>query len=84
MTYEILFSPAAVRYFKKIRDAGLSEAYETALVAMAANPYVGKPKRGDLAGVYGYYEADARQLVVILAGTRDNFYDELKRYIRHT
>ena len=54
-------------------------------------------KTGDLAGMYGYdiynnktnYELAyrVRQLddliiIVIMAGTRENFYEELKRYIR--
>lgn len=53
-------------------------------MTMAAKPYVGRLKRGDLAGVYGHdvrhkginyeiayriYESDVRKLVVILAGT---------------
>lgn len=55
-------------------------------------------KAGDLAGVYGYdiyynktnYELaytveyrDNKIIVVILAGTRENFYDELKRYMKN-
>jgi hypothetical protein len=52
---------------------------------------------GDLAGIYGYdvyysgtnyeiayrvYEDGDKIVVVILAGTRENFYDELKRYMK--
>lgn len=53
-------------------------------------------KTGDLAGVYGYdiyyqgvnYEMayivdyDENGNVIILAGIRESFYDELKRYIK--
>ena len=56
----------------------------------------GDPKKGDLASVYGYdvyhngtnyeiaYTIDVDEqgdiVLFILAGTRENFYDELKRY----
>ncbi len=59
---------------------------------------VGEQKKGDLAGIYGYdiyhngtnYEIaysiredeDGNLILVILAGTREQFYQELKRYIR--
>ncbi|PMC34642.1 plasmid stabilization protein [Bacillus sp. UMB0899] len=59
---------------------------------------VGEQKKGDLAGIYGYdmyhngtnYEVaytvqedeDGNLIVVILVGTREQFYQELKRYIR--
>lgn len=60
------------------------------------DPFVGKNKTGDLVGVMGYdvrhqgtnYEiaytteenADGQTIVVIMAGTRENFYEQLKRY----
>ena len=56
---------------------------------------VGDPKKGDLQGVYGYdvhyqktnyeiaYKIERDQegnvIIIILAGTRENFYNELKR-----
>jgi mRNA interferase RelE/StbE len=59
---------------------------------------VGESKKGDLAGVYGYdiyhngtnYEIaysiqvdeEGNLVLVILAGTREQFYQELKRYIK--
>lgn len=57
----------------------------------------GELKKGDLAGIYGYdvfynktnyeisykiYEEDGKIVVVILAGTRENFYEELKKYLK--
>ena len=58
---------------------------------------IGEPKTGDLAGLYGYdiyynktnyelaytveYEGE-KIIVVVMAGTRENFYDELKRYMK--
>ena len=84
------------KYFKKIREKGLKAAFRTALQTIAENPYTGKSKTGDLSGVYGYdvyynktnyeiayyiYEDDGKAVVVIMVGTRENFYDELKRYL---
>lgn len=95
--YEILFSPQAERFFKKIKEKPLKEAYKTALLKLRENPYIGQPKRGDLAGIYGYdvkykgvnyeiaytiSEINGKKIVVLLAGTRENFYKQLKRYIK--
>ncbi len=95
--YEILFSPASERFFKKVKEKALKEAYKKALLKISENPYIGKPKRGDLAGIYGLNvkyqginyeiaytisEVNGKKVVVLLAGTRENFYEELKRYIK--
>src|SRR5690606_10001251 len=80
--YELLFSPQAERYFKKVKEKPLKEAYKTALLKIRENPYIGHPKRGDLAGIYGYdvrykginyeiaytiCETDGKKVVVLLA-----------------
>lgn len=95
--YELRYLPGAERYFKKIKDKGLKAAFRTALERLAENPYIGQAKTGDLAGVYGFdvyynktnyeiayriYEEDGKIVVVLLAGTRENFYKELKRYMK--
>lgn len=95
--YEILFSPQAERFFKKIKDKSLKEAYKVSLLKLKENPYIGQPKRGDLAGIYGLdvkhkgvnyeiaytiNEANGKKVIVLLAGTRENFYEQLKRYIK--
>ncbi|HHU30357.1 MAG TPA: type II toxin-antitoxin system mRNA interferase toxin, RelE/StbE family [Firmicutes bacterium] len=94
--YEILFTPQAERFFKKIKEKPLKEAYKTALLKLKKNPYIGQPKRGDLAGIYGYdvkyksvnyeiaytvSEVNGKKIVVLLAGTRENFYEQLKRFL---
>lgn len=94
--YEILFTPQAERFFKKIKEKPLKEAYKTALLKLKKNPYIGQPKRGDLAGIYGYdvkyksvnyeiaytiSEVNGKKIVVLLAGARENFYEQLKRYL---
>jgi mRNA interferase RelE/StbE len=95
--YEILFSPQAERFFKKIKERPLKEAYKTALLELKENPYIGQPKRGDLADIYGFdvkykgvnyeiaytiSEVNGKKIIVLLAGTRENFYEQLKRYIK--
>ena len=58
----------------------------------------GVPKKGDLSGIYGYdvyhqgsnYEIayrldtddDGNIILILLAGNRENFYDQLKRYMK--
>ena len=95
--YEILFSPQAERFFKKLKEKPLKNAYKTALLKLSKNPYIGQAKRGDLSGVYGFdvkykginyeiaytiNEVDGKKILVLLAGTRENFYEQLKRYIK--
>lgn len=94
--YELRYMPGAERYFKKVKEKGLKQAYRKALGEIAENPYSGEAKVGDLAGVYckdvyynktnyevayRIYEESGKIVVVILAGTRENFYKELKRHM---
>ena len=94
MTADVRFlSPAA-----KLKDKRLKALYQAAIDEIRHDHMVGQMKAGDLAGVYGYdiyynktnYELaytveyrDNKISVVILAGTRENFYDELKRYMKN-
>ncbi|NSW93054.1 MAG: type II toxin-antitoxin system RelE/ParE family toxin [Firmicutes bacterium] len=95
--YEIRFTRAAENYLKKVKEKGLKKAFQRALIEISSDPYIGELKTGDLAGVYFYdvyysktnyelayriYEEEGQMVVVILAGTRENFYDELKRYMK--
>ena len=95
--YELLFSPQAERFFKKMKEKPLKEAYKKAFLELKKNPYMGQPKRGDLAGIYGLdvkykgvnyeiaytiSEVNGKKVVVLLAGTRENFYQQLKRYLK--
>ena len=95
--YELKFLPGTERYFKKVKEKGLKAAFRKALEAIQNDPYIGEAKVGDLAGVYGFdvfynrtnyeiayriYEENGHLVVVILAGTRENFYQELKRYMK--
>jgi mRNA interferase RelE/StbE len=60
---------------------------------MPTTPEIGEPKRGDLAGVYVYkfktnaqlmllaYEYDPATRMLLLLGSHENFYRELKRSV---
>ena len=95
--YEISYSRSAERYFKKIRDKRLLGTFKDTIDKLKNDPYIGTQKVGDLRGIYGYdvkykevkyelayriYEENGRLVVIILAGTRENFYEELKRLIK--
>ncbi|MDR2868831.1 MAG: type II toxin-antitoxin system RelE/ParE family toxin [Deferribacteraceae bacterium] len=94
--YEISYSKASEKYFKKIRDRNLLAAFKAAIDKIKDNPEIGTQKIGDLHGIYGYdvmlnsinYELayrfyeEKRLVVIILVGTRENFYKELKRLIK--
>jgi mRNA interferase RelE/StbE len=95
--YDIKYTSAAEKYFRKIKEKGLREAFSKALNEISSDPYIGEKKRGDLAGIVGFdvyynktnyeiayriYEQHGQLVVVILAGTRENFYNEIKRYMK--
>lgn len=94
---EIRFMKPAARFLKKIKDNKLKGLFRKALENLAQDPTLGQGKTGDLAGIRSYdvyynktnyelaytviVEGDAI-IVVIMAGTRENFYEELKRYMK--
>jgi mRNA interferase RelE/StbE len=95
--YKISYSGAAEKYLKKIKDKQLLSAFRGAIDKIKIDPYIGNQKVGDLRGIYGYdvkygginyelayriYEEGDGYIVVILAGTRENFYEELKRLVK--
>lgn len=94
---EVRFLPPAAKFLKKLKDKKLKQLYKEAIDRIREDHTVGEEKTGDLQGVYGYdiyynktnYElaytveyAEGKIIVVIMAGTRENFYDTLKRYMR--
>jgi len=95
--YELRYLKPALRFFKKIREKGLQDGFRIALEKIAVNPYIGEQKKGDLVGIWCYdvfynktnyeiayriYEEDEKLIVVIMATARENFYEELKRYMK--
>lgn len=96
MVYEIRILPKANKYIKKLKEKILLKKLKEAILEIQKNPYIGEMKKGDLAGIYGFdvfynntnYEISYKIypnkniIVVILIGTRENFYQELKNYIQ--
>ena len=94
---EIRFLPQAEKYLKKIKDKRLRKLFSDVFTMIREDPEIGEAKVGNLSGVYGYdvyynktnYEVaytieyvEDKVIVVILAGTRENFYEQLKRYMK--
>lgn len=94
---EVRFLPPAAKFLKKMKDKNLKSLYQEAIDKIREDHTIGQEKTGDLSGIYGYdiyynktnYElayrieyTDNKIIVVIMAGTRENFYDELKRYMK--
>ena len=96
--YDLRYKPSAEKYFKKLKNKGMILVFKDALTEISKDPYnAGKAKTGDLKGIYcrdvfynkvnyeiayQIFEEDGNYVVVILAGTRENFYNELKRYLQ--
>ena len=94
---EIRFLPPAAKFLKKLKDKKLKALYKDAIDKILKDHTVGELKTGDLQGIYGYdiyynrtnYElaytveyVDNKIVIVIMAGTRENFYEELKKYMK--
>ena len=94
---DVRFLPPAAKFIKKLKDKKLKMLYQEAVDKIRRDHTVGEAKPGDLCGVYGYdiyynrtnYELaytveylEDKVIVVIMAGTRENFYDQLKQYMR--
>lgn len=92
---EVRFLLPAAKFLKKLKDKKLKSLYREAVDKIREDYTVGEAKTGDLSGVYGYdiyynktnYELaytveylEDTVVVVIMAGTRENFYDQLKQY----
>lgn len=95
---DLIILPGAARYLKKLKEKALKDAFQKEIDAIRIDPYLGEAKTGDLAGIYCrdvFYsrtnyelaytliEKDNETVVVLLAGARENFYNELKRYMKN-
>ena len=94
--FEIRFLPPAANFIKKLKDKKLKSLFREAIEKIRTDYKIGELKSGDLSGVYCYdifYNKTNYELaytvisegnnivVVIMAGTRENFYKQLKRYM---
>ncbi len=87
---QVTQSSAFARGYKKLHPKQKQDV-DAAVHAIVADPLAGEPKRGDLAGVYVYkfksqtqllllaYEFDPKTRHLLLLGSHENFYRELKR-----
>ena len=98
MMAKLIILPPAARYLKKLKEKPLKDKFKATIDQLLLDPYLGDPKTGELSGVYCcdiFYnktnyelaytviEENGEIVVIILAGTRENFYEELKRYMQH-
>ena len=86
----VLQSAAFARAYKKLHNNQKLDV-DHAVEVIITMPEMGEPKRGDLAGVHVYkfkssnqlmllaYEFDPSSRTLLLLGSHENFYRELKR-----
>ena len=94
--HRLIVLPPAAKFIKKIKNKNLKALFHKNLLEIAKNPYIGERKTGDLQGLFCYdfyynkvnYEVaytieedPEKVVVVILSGSRENFYEQLKRYM---
>lgn len=89
-TIHVLQSVAFARAYKKLHHNRRLDV-DAAVEKIVQDPQVGEPKRGDLAGTYVYkfksqsqlillaYEFDPKTRFLLLLGSHENFYEQLKR-----
>lgn len=87
---QVLQSAAFSRVYKKLHKNQKADV-DAAVAIIVDSPELGEPKRGDLAGVYVYkfksqnqlmllaYEYDPHTRMLLLLGSHENFYRDLKR-----
>ena len=94
----VAYTPAAEKYFKKLKSQDLKNAYLKAIISLREDSSIGREKTGDLRGIFSldlywkgvnyeiayriYLDDDGEIILILLAGTRENFYTELKRYMK--
>ena len=93
MAYEIIPSKHVIKYLKKIKEKPLKEKFLTIIYdEIAVNPHSGEQKTGDLSGIWAmgfkyagttyrvaYEIKDNTVIPVLLCGTHENFYEQLKK-----
>jgi mRNA interferase RelE/StbE len=90
MAVKIIQASAFVRAYKRLHN-NQKDAVDSAVDAITQDPALGDAKKGDMAGVFVYkfdcvnqqfllaYEYDPQTRVLLLTGTHENFYRNLKR-----
>ena len=87
---EVRQMPAFKKAYKKLHKSEKVEV-DAAIREIIANPQIGEPKKGDIAGVYVHkfkvnkretllaYEWDVKLRLLLLLGSHENFYRDLKQ-----
>ena len=87
---QVIQSAAFRRAYKRLHPNQKADVND-AVQAIVGNPEIGEAKKGDLAGVFVYkfqcvgqlmllaYEYDPTSRLLLLLGSHENFYRELKR-----
>jgi mRNA-degrading endonuclease RelE of RelBE toxin-antitoxin system len=90
---EVLYKPPFRKFVKK-QSRGFQLAIEDEVQAIAEDPAVGEQKKGDLAGIRVHkfnfhrqeyliaYVVGNKDIAFYAIGTHENFYRELKRYLK--
>ncbi|RLL55882.1 type II toxin-antitoxin system RelE/ParE family toxin [Mariprofundus sp. EBB-1] len=85
----VLQTNAFLRAYKKLHN-NQKDAIDQAVTDIVLNPVIGEQKKGDLAGIYVHkfkcvgqlfllaYEFDPATRTLLLVGTHENFYRNLK------
>ena len=93
MSRQVFQSPLFERQKKRLTKKEV-EVLDTGIKEIMENPEVGEPKKSDIAGVYVYkfkvgpklfllaYEFDDSEIDLLAIGPHENFYRDLKRYLR--
>lgn len=95
MAYEIVPSHQVKSYLKKLKERELKQAFITIIYDLiATTPTAGHQKKGDLAGIYvqslkyrgtqyrlAYTVVDEKLVLLLIAGTHENFYQQLRNYL---
>jgi len=97
MIPKLVILPPAARFIKKLKEIPLKDLFRKTVDEILIDPYVGESKSGDLSGIFCcdiYYnktnyelaytivESPTETIVIVLACTRENFFEELKRYMK--
>lgn len=63
---QVRFLPPAAKFIKKLKDKKLKDLYKKAI--------------GEIGEDYTVERVGEEIIIVIIAGTQENFYDQMKRY----
>ncbi|MGL9838819.1 hypothetical protein EB22_02670 [Enterococcus faecium] len=93
MAYEIVPSKHVIKYLKKLKEKPLKEKFLNLIYdEIAIDPYKGEQKTGGLSGIWSsgfkyagttyrvaYEIIENKVIPVLLCGTHENFYEQLKK-----